>query len=392
MENIIFFHINEIVPHKGGVSKATYNLSQNLSRHGHKVWFVAAKKTFYEDEFENQLYLPEASALVCPRNVEFLTNLIAEKQISIIINQCPIYSACIDLFSKLKDNTSLRIISCFHNSILTPLYNYAYQKEYMLTKNHLRYIFKSLDTKLAKNIIVGLYKIKHKKEYNRIIDESNAVVLLNDGLVEELIDLTNTREIYKLHSIANACSIQEDFIPSSKSKSIVWVGTFDIATKRPDLMIKVWSNLFEKYPEWTLKMLGDGRGLEEMKELSKKMKIKNISFEGRVDPTPYYKEASIIAVTSTHESFSLVTIEALHYKCVPVVFNSFPAASIIISNNVNGVLVEPFSLTKFENSLSSLMQDSISLERMSAQSELTMPNFDDELIYHKWYTLFKAIK
>lgn len=391
MENILFFHLNEINPQKGGISKATFNLSKNFELHGHNVWFVASKRIFEEEDFSNQLYLPISANLCCKENEDYLCRIVTEKNISVIINQCPIYPPSVELLAKVKSSSGVKIVSCFHNSILTPLYNFAYQKEYFLKKKHLNIIFNLLNTPVAVKVLLGLYKIKHTKEYKRVIDNSDAVVLLNDGLVKELKVLTGLNDATKLHSIPNACNTSPKAKTIAKSKTVLWVGTFDIATKRPDIMIDAWSRISKQHPDWTLKLLGDGGGFNEMKRLAKLLNVGNIVFKGRVDPTPYYQEASIVAVTSTHESFSLVTLEALQYGCVPVVINSFPAASLIIENGINGVLIDSFNSSCFEKVICCLMSDNDLLLKLSAKSNYTMYKFDRNLIYKQWINLIKTL-
>ena len=91
-------------------------------------------------------------------------------------------------------------------------------------------------------------------------------------------------------------------------------------------MLRIWKQVESKHPDWNLLMLGDGPSWKEMKELSKSLGLQRVSFSGRVQPEVYYKKSSILCVTSVHESFSLVTLEAQRAGCVPILNNAFSPA------------------------------------------------------------------
>ena len=118
----------------------------------------------------------------------------------------------------------------------------------------------------------------------------------------------------------------------------------------------------------------------------------NISFTGRVDPHRFYERSKILCVTSVHESFSLVTCEAHTHGVVPIVFDSFKAAPLVVSHGVDGILVKAFRLDQFASELSSLMNDSDKLFKLAAASDYSIIKFNPNVIFESWNTLIMGLK
>ncbi len=194
----------------------------------------------------------------------------------------------------------------------------------------------------------------------------------------------------KVHVVPNCIEVG-DVGNLSKQKVAVWVGTFDYAVKRPDNMLYIWKQVESNIQGWQLKMLGDGPSLEEMKSLSEKLGLQHVEFTGRVMPDEYYNEAAIACVSSVHEAFSLVVIEAQKAGCVVVMNNSFTAAPMVVKNGKNGVLVPAFDNDSFAKALLSLMKDDEKRNRLSRQAMIDVQRFSLESVYDQWINLFKDL-
>ena len=82
-------------------------------------------------------------------------------------------------------------------------------------------------------------------------------------------------------------------------------------------------------------------------------------------------------------------VEAQSLGVVPVVFNSFPAASEIISDGVNGILVPAFNTKKYAAALEKLMADD-SFRRILAENAVdSSRRFEASVITDKWIKLFE---
>jgi glycosyltransferase involved in cell wall biosynthesis len=385
--NILFYHTNAIQPIKGGISKITFVLGELFQEHGHIVHYVSAKPYTGEECLVNQHFLEKSKEL------ESLIRIVQNYSINIIINQFNFQPRTVDMIYECKQKCrGLKIVSCYHNSILTPIYNIAYQRELPFKMKHLGFLYHLLKQPLFNKIIVAYYIKKYRADYLRVHDKSDRIVLLCNGQKDEFVKMSGIKELSKLNVIYDTYSATSDEIDlSTKQKQVIWVGTFDFMVKRPDYLLKAWAKIQDKHSDWNLLMLGDGPAMTYMKSLSDSLHLKNITFTGRVHPEEYYKTASIHIVTSTHECFSMVTLEAKAFKCASILPSSFTSAELLIEDSVNGLLIEPFSVSELALALDKLMHNENDLRRMQINAYKSLNRFNKDIIYNSWSNLFTRI-
>lgn len=390
--NVLFFHSNGILPEKGGISRTTYNLAKSLREHGHNVFLIGHRKLDLECLYDpGQCFIPSSIENSFDDMVDYLNLYIQKQSIDIIINQNPFVKLYVDLIYSASRGLKCKVISCYHNTILTPVYNYAYQKEYQLRSKKLGILYYILKCKFVNRILVKYYIQRNKNLYINTIHKSDRVVLLCEGLKDELIKISGISDEQKYDIIPNMVPDFSSVDDIEKQNKVLWVGTFDNNVKRPDLALKIWKRLSIIRSDWELHLLGDGPALEEMKSLANKMKLSNVFFEGRKNPYPFYQESKILMVTSTHESFSLVTVEAMSNKCVPVVFNSFPAATKIIKDKKTGFLIPAFSIESFSETMLYLMDKPVYLKTISEESKIASTKYSSQNVVGLWNDLFQNL-
>lgn len=387
--NILFVHSNGIVPTAGGISRTTHNLVKLFRSKGHDVWLLGAKDkhegTAYDDY---QYFLPCQNCADVKNNLDYLLDFVRSRNINVVINQTPFSEDVVRLLGKCRTETGTRIVSCYHNSILTPIYNYAYQKEYNLKKRGLSFIFKLLKTNFVRGLLTQAYIFKYRTAFLKTSEKSDAVVLLCNGQVQEWLRMCGYVNDSKLVVIPNFISVAEDEHRIRKQQAVLWVGTFDYAIKRPDLMLRIWKEIECEHTDWNLFMLGDGPSLTEMKSLSQQLGLKQVTFTGRVNPLDYYKMARIQCVTSVHEAFSMVTVESMIESNPVIAFNSFTSASYLIKDRENGILVEPFNILEYSKCLNELMNNERLCNSMGDCAKKSVNRLSPESVYVLWKDLF----
>ena len=389
--NILFFHSNGIDSQAGGISRSTANLAMLFRSKGHQVWFGAVKNLHPNSKYDdNQFFLPVDTCACTDENVTFLVDLILNNRIDVVINQSILSKDILDMLCLCRMQTRVRIFSCFHNSILTPIYNYAFQQEYLLKQKHLGVVFHVLRTKIASFLLTGIYKLYYRNLYRHVVDNSNAVVLLTDGQLRELADMTGYKTLPNAHVIYNYV-VEREHAQVEKQNNVVWVGTMDVKVKRPDLMLEIWRIVQEKHQDWQLQMIGSGAALQDMKSYAKKIGAERVTFTGRVNPEDYYAKAKILGVTSTHESFSLVSVEAMSNDVTTIMFNSFTSAPLLTDDGNCGVLVTPFSIHEYAEKLAGLMGDESQRASLNKKANKNLARFSPDRIYCMWDSLFSDL-
>lgn len=386
--NIVFFHGNGIVPTAGGISRITDILGTLFYTKGNNVWYIGVEDKHNGAVYKEWQYFLPSSQLFSEDNIEYMSNFLTEHKIDVVVNQMALDPRSAKFLKKCKNNNNFQLVSCLHNSILTPVLNGAYQKEYILKKKGMGLLFHLMKTSLVTSIMTIAYICKYRKNYLSTLNNSDRIVVLCEGQAQELFNICGIKSSDKVKIIPNCIDTKVDFI-EPKEKTVIWVGTFDYSIKRPDNMLRIWQKVEANHPDWNLKMLGDGISLNEMKILSKSLGLKRVYFVGRVNPDEYFKKASILCVTSVHESFSLVTVEAQRVGCIPILNNSFRPAPLLVQNSENGFLVPAFDIETFANRLSILMEDSKMRNRMSKICIEKVKRFSLDSIYEEWKSLFK---
>ncbi len=380
--NILFLSGYNINPHDGGIARITHTLANLFGERGHKVWYLGYRKVS-EDDKDKQLYFPIGKPEAKVENLEYLKTVIVQNQIDVVVvqkNPCKDY---IRMLYECKKQRNILIISCFHNLIITQIKNYAYTIEYQLKKKKLSFVFALLKTKILRRLLVSVYIFNNKGLYKYIVDHSDYTVVLSEGHKRELLKMVGRESDDSIRVIPNCCN-EIASSQTEKQNEIIWVGNVDCSVKRIDYMVEIWRIIHITHPNWTLIVLGDGPSLMEMKERVKSQNIGNIKFEGRVIPDTYYDRAKILCVTSAHESFSLVTIEAKMHGVVPVVQDSFPIAKEIVDNGVDGVLVKPFDINDFCEKLDSLMSNERLIAQYSKEAKRSSQQYSPEHIFALW--------
>jgi glycosyltransferase involved in cell wall biosynthesis len=232
--------------------------------------------------------------------------------------------------------------------------------------------------------------LKKKKEIEFLLKHSDKLVFLSD---ESKRQITNELKIstLKLEAINNPCVSHNIQGTNLKKKQILFVGEIVLAPKRPDKMLQIWSNLQGKFSDWELIFLGDGPDRTKVEEMAKSTKLKNVRFEGFVNPVPYYKEASVLCMTSDCEGFGLVLTEAMQFGMAPITFNNWSAIKDIIINDETGILVETDNINEYCEKLSHLLSNEEYRNRISENAREHIKKFDIEVVGLHWLKLFQSL-
>lgn len=384
--NILFLYEEAINPLTGGAERITYLLAQYLESNGHKVVFLGLNnKHLFEDK--RQYLLPDSHSFTSESNVRYFKSFILQKSIDVVINKGGTNPELSKL-AFISKYEGIKLITVIHNSVLGSIKNFSSSQKSRFARIGIGWLLPVTDLSIVKKILLNLYKWKYSNHYKNVCKLSDHVILESDKFIEELSFLLNYNKIDNVRTIPNFI-IYDQVKPKEKCKELLYVGRINTSQKRVDLLIKIWSLLHAKFPDWSLKIVGDGEELNAIKLLSDNYKLKNIFFYGYQDAKPYYQTASIICLTSSYEGFGITLIEAMQYGVVPVSFNSYLSVTDIIENNIDGCLVKPFDINEYSLVLSNLMSSQDHLDRLSYSAKLKAKKFDLSIVGIKWLELLK---
>ena len=378
--NILFYYITTINPIKGGIARITAYLGKYLEKENHKVFYLSLTKENSQNTFTGkQLHLDPGNKKSIIQKKEAFKDIVNKYQIDLLIHQSATTPSQNFIINWAKEN-NIKIISVFHSS----LYGIYGIKGRKCTK----FIPpKAIDT--LDHLSHVLFKFKYGTAYKELISKSDRVILLSDKFIDELKYFTNIKNTDKVLAIPNPLTVLSS-TTIKKENILLFVGRLS-ASKQVHLLLKVWGKIHLKYPNWSLEIVGDGEERKKLENSSKKMKLTNIHFRGFQPPEPFYEKAKIFCMTSAHEGFGLVLVEGMANGVVPVAFNSYPNIVDIIDDNINGLLVSPFSINEYTIKTIELIENENKLNKMSNKAIAKSKSFQIESIGKTWLHVIKNL-
>lgn len=386
--NILFTSSTPFHPLRGGVGRVTDTLCKELQKRWYQVFYLNAD--WVAEERKKYKY-PAPVTILPIKNIDDAQCVISyrkyltENKIDVVINQDALY---VDFYNNVGD-LPIKVISVIHNN---PLMNYNHLLNDLLTLRN-----NSLLERM-KRIVRCLLYLRVKKQLKEYIDKrfgniilsSDKILMLSPYYVQSLKNFGISVE-NKFDYVYNPNSFPLQTSLFKKKKEIIYVGRLDNRSKKVGRLIKVWSKVGKKYPDWNLTIVGDGPDRNQLEVLKKKYQVGNLTFEGFQSPIEYYKRASIICMTSSFEGFPMVLVEAMQFGCVPIAFDSFEAIHDVIIPEKTGELVKPFKIKDYINKLSNLIDDDTKRTTMSDAASMYVARFDVKTIADRWEYILETL-
>lgn len=375
-------------PHRGGIERVSDLLSREFKKRGHNVFFLHTirDETLLDYPYPAPLSFFPFSQENMEQNGAFYRDFLIENRIEIVINQDLLaYHALCGFSTGLK---TVHTISVMHGNPLL-VYDYLWKLTMRLRND----TFIEKVKRIARIIKIPKIKCDYwqmlKTSYEDSFVYSDLVCLLSPKFIPELKRIY-PHSLDKLIAIAdpNTYSPQQ-LVGHAKRKQILYVGRIAWHLKRVDRLVGIWKRLYKKFPDWELIFVGDGPIKKKLE--CKFAKQERVVFTGYQDPEQYYKDASIICLTSDTEGWGMVLTEAMTFGTIPVAFNSYAAVTDIIDDGETGLLVPPFSSDRFACALETLMTDEDLRCRMSQACMQSVRRFDITTIADQWEAIFERL-
>lgn len=178
------------------------------------------------------------------------------------------------------------------------------------------------------------------------------------------------------------------------SKRIIAAGRITFQKNFEDL-IEICSNLFLEFPDWSLHIYGDDY-LDRKSVLLKRiaeLKMEHlIVFQGvTTDLKETFLDHSIYAMTSNHETFPMVLLEALSVGLPIVSYDCPTGPSRIITHREDGFIVPYNNSVIFAERLKQLMMDEDLRKNMGSHAKINAQRFEISKVMTQWKELFNQL-
>lgn len=375
---ILWIYNMPLIPEAGGTERITSLVATGLSERGHKCMGILEFR-----EGSTQM-LHEG------KNVADLYCFLKDNHVDVVVNQIA-YAKW--LLEEFLENGGARwrseggkIISCLHFDPCNPTY-----VQLLKSQEHLS-LRQRID--IIKHSILSTYYKRRKENaeggiYNYIYDNSDVFVILSERHKPYITKVMKQKDYDKVVSINNPLTFRDIASEKSldmKNKTVLVCARMSEYHKRISIILKSWKVLKNKGATrgWKLKLVGEGPDLDRYKAYVKENKLDNVSFYGRQDPLPFYREASILLLTSSAEGWGLALTEALQNGVVPVVMNSSPVYADIIEHCYNGFLTPDGNQNLFVRYINSLFADPSRLREMQRNALESAHRFTIDKTISRW--------
>lgn len=257
--------------------------------------------------------------------------------------------------------------------------NPAFIREIHSTKNYRRLSARNtFDKTLA---ILGEYV-----DYSIFIKRYDKIVVLTEE--DKINNWKNHSKVIVIPNPLTSICTKESTL---EEKIVIAVGRLEYP-KNFQSLIKAWSHVTKKHPDWKLEIWGEGSMRIELENLIAKLNLKrHVFLKGYTyDIQSQMLKASIFALSSIFEGFGLVIVEAM--SCgLPVVSYACPCGpKDIITEGENGFLVPVNKEEILAERINLLIRD-VSVRRLMAiQALIKIEQYKINNIITKWMDLFKA--
>ena len=154
-----------------------------------------------------------------------------------------------------------------------------------------------------------------------------------------------------------------------------------------DILLKAWKNFCKFNKDWNLNIVGNGEDESDLKKLTKDLNISSrvVFIPATKDIDFYYKESSVLCLSSRYEGFGMVILEAQAFGLPVVSFDCDCGPSDLITHEENGYLVpnnDEIALSKNLLKLVSCSEENYS--KLSKNSVLNAQKFNIDKLIGLW--------
>jgi len=220
----------------------------------------------------------------------------------------------------------------------------------------------------------------------------NHVVVLTEETRLWIEDNTWARSVIKIpngmvYPLPEATPVV-DWPVDDQYKVILGVGRLE-EQKQFDLLISAYAHVAHEFPEWKLLIVGSGSLKKELQNLIDKHSLNDaIQLCGAVGNLDFwYKKADLFVFPSKYEGFPNALLEALSYGLPCISFNCPTGPADLIKNNVNGVLINDYSIEVLSTEIRLLLSNEDKRIRLGQEGSKIKDLYSLDSIMSDWSAL-----
>ncbi|MGM9787768.1 MAG: glycosyltransferase [Candidatus Cryptobacteroides sp.] len=369
----------------GGAEKVTIDIARYFQQDRDYEIFVYASHPDFElaSNLSNCLTLKQIPTQSNQsKRSKAIERLIVEDKIDILVQ---IGKSLKDI-EGIKRRTGCKVILACHGEVFWQRYAIMHRRQKKLLMWELFYRWIYADGQKA----LKMAKERSLQDYRK----SDAYTVLCDKYKAQL-----EKEIGIPKSCSHVWAIEnpQDKVENpqlEKEKILLFCGRFENWSKRVDRLLRIWGKVQDEMKDWRLILIGDGPDKSKLEHYAHLKNLERISFEGfQKDPHEYYRQASILCMTSQTEGWPLNICEAQAEGVIPIAFNcSAGVEETVAAEQGCGFLVEAFDEDKYATLLKEIAsKNTEELLEIRLNAIRKRQDYTPDKIVPKWKNLFDKL-
>ena len=357
----------------GGVQKVTRNLAELMHDKGWPIKCVISLHDSKEIQFDYPVKV-EVAEEKKPLESQIL-DILNRYEIGNVIVQVENLKFLYPIINSIRQN-GCQVYPVLHNS-----------PYYWIRKYYDWYKYVQSPRRIVQYLKMALYwKPLHLKLFRRIVS-SCGMICVSQQAHQELCDILGLpTDTEKIKYIYNPVGISGYDLPDGEKKNnILYAGRLSIE-KRPMLMLRLWKDVSDKYPDWNFYILGDGPDRRAMERYIVSNHLQRVHLQGSVtNVADFLNESKISLLLSKYEGLPTSILEAGVSLNALVVAQNDGGTSDIVKNGENGYIINVSDYYSLKNHLITLMEvNGAKALQMGKKNAAILEKFDDKYILAAW--------
>ena len=379
---VLFVLTPALDPNSGGVQMSTWKIGSWLASRGHEVAAFSFASEGHAAVSAIRLLHPEPSTGgELYGGLGSLVEVLQQFEPDVVINQMPYEH---DIGEVLKENKAYLLLGCLRNT----LYSVRGNLESYVARVAPGPLKRFSSVGFVQGAFLAMHRRRHRVDLLKILQTYDHFVMFGPPNLEELRYFVPGFVEEGVRLIPNSIREVAETVPE-KEKRLLYLGRLAHEQKRSELILPIWERVSQLLPGWELDVVGDGPQREELQGEAERRALPRIHFHGRQVPDDYYRRASIFFMTSAFEGFPNTLVEAQSFGAIPVVFDSYPVASWLVEDQVNGYLIPPLDIDQMAERIVELAKNPQKTGMAEAALE-SARRFHVDRVGQLWQDLFDA--
>jgi len=193
----------------------------------------------------------------------------------------------------------------------------------------------------------------------------------------------------RIHQVPYSCKLASYLaVPArrpedARPRRVIALTAQLIQRKRVDVALAAFLQLADAFPNWDLKIAGDGPLLSRLEASvpdRMKQRVHFLGFMSKAEQPRFYAESDIFLLTSDEDGWGMVVPESMATGLPVVCTDAVESAQVLLSDGYAGVSVQAGSVKDTAAALERLMSNQALRLRLGENARLRAAEYDAEVI------------